>query len=130
MGPATLHLVLKLGLVALLLSLPIAPVVAYFARHLSFSKSYLVTVIAMVVAFIFQAGYVLAQTRLNFPNEIDGLAALIGMLLFGDLVTRLVRRYGIPKTGWVGVGGKTILVSMGFSWAAIGVVFAVHALTN
>jgi hypothetical protein len=44
---------------------------------------------------------------------IDGLSALILFCLSGVLITWQARKYGVEKSGWLGVGGKAMRTTIG-----------------
>jgi hypothetical protein len=48
------------------------------------------------------------------------LATIATLILTGVLITRRARAYGIDKAGWLGIGGKTILALLAFSWVLVG----------
>jgi hypothetical protein len=39
------------------------------------------------------------------------------------VVAKLARNYGIEKTSWLDIGGKSILVLLVLSWLIVGVVY-------
>jgi len=61
-------------------------------------------------------------------NEISGAAILLCMSLAGFLITRLAAREGVTKTGWFGVGAKSVFSLLALIWVAVGVMYLVGAL--
>jgi hypothetical protein len=45
------------------------------------------------------------------------------MSVAGTIITKLARNYGIEKTGWLGIGAKSIFVVIGLSWLIVGVMY-------
>jgi hypothetical protein len=45
----------------------------------------------------------------------DGLFTMVVMSVAGTIITKLARNCGIEKSGWLGVGGKSIVVLLGLS---------------
>jgi hypothetical protein len=60
---------------------------------------------------------------------IDGLSAVILLCLSGVLITRQARRYGVEKSGWLGVGGKAMLSVFALSSLFFGAYLVAHKLT-
>lgn len=38
-------------------------------------------------------------------------------------ITKLARKYGVEKTGWLGIGAKSIFVLIGLSWVFVLIVY-------
>ena len=58
-----------------------------------------------------------------WPDTVDGLFTIVVMSVAGTVITKLARNYGIEKTSWLGIGGKSILVLLVLSWLIVGVVY-------
>ena len=67
---------------------------------------------------------------MGIPSVADSVATIVSLLLTGVLITRRAQAYGIKKTGRLGVGGKTMLVLVVFSWALVGLYLAITAVIN
>ena len=67
--------------------------------------------------------YFFAKAALAWPDTVDGLFTIVIMSVAGTVITKLARNYGIEKTGWLGIGAKSILVLLFLSWLIIGVAY-------
>lgn len=66
---------------------------------------------AIAVAF-----YFLAKGSFSLPREIDGLVTLAAICIAGVITTLQAKKYGVRKTGWLGVGAKTAVPLIVLSW--------------
>jgi hypothetical protein len=98
--------------------------VKYFARPLPYSKAFLISLAGFAVGTILYIVYFIAKVVMALPNSVDGLFTLVVMSVAGTVITRLARNYGIEKTGWLGIGAKSIFVLLGLSWVIVSVVYA------
>jgi hypothetical protein len=97
--------------------------VKYFARRLPYSKAFLISLAGFAVGTILYIVYFIAKVVMALPNSVDGLFTLVVMSVAGTVITRLARNYGIEKTGWLGIGAKSIFVLLGLSWVIVAVVY-------
>jgi hypothetical protein len=54
------------------------------------------------------------------------LVGLVMLCVAGSLITKLAKTYGIEKTGWLGVGAKSMLAVLAMSWVVVGVIALWH----
>jgi hypothetical protein len=98
--------------------------VKYFARPLPYSRAFLIALIAFAVSTALTVLYFVTKFAIGLPDTVDGLVTLVSMAVAGTVITRLARKHGIEKTGWLGVGAKSILLLIGLSWIMMVVVYA------
>jgi len=55
---------------------------------------------------------------------------MVMLVLSGVLITRRAQTYGIKKTGWLGVGGKTMLALLAMGWVLVGLYSLITRLMN
>jgi hypothetical protein len=65
----------------------------------------------------------------GWSERLDGLFLFLGMCVAGRFITELARNYGIEKTGWLGVGAKTV-ITLFVLQGLIGAVVAAVALNS
>jgi len=97
--------------------------VKYFARPLPYSKAFLISLAGFAVSTILLLVYFFAKAALAWSDTVDSIFTIIAMCVAGAVITRLARNYGIKKTGWLGIGAKSILVLVVLSWLIIAVVY-------
>jgi uncharacterized membrane protein len=93
----TFSLSIGASFMVLVMTLLVALALNFFARPLSFSRALLISLIASL------AGLGLPQVTVELP------ATLVILFVGGYLITKLAQKYGIKKTGWLGVGAKSML---------------------
>jgi hypothetical protein len=97
-----------------------APFLMYFsAGGLRFLQS--LRIVAM--SFTVMVGAILLAVEPVIGNEISGVAILLCMCVAGFLITRLAAREGVKKTGWLGVGAKSVLSTLALTWIIVGAAF-------
>lgn len=97
--------------------------VKYFARPLPYSTAFLISLAGFAVCTVLYLLYFTIQTAMGFPRSFDGLFGLVAMSVAGTIITRLARTYGVEKTGWLGIGAKSIFVLVGLSWVVVVIVY-------
>jgi hypothetical protein len=97
--------------------------VKYFARPLPYSKAFLISLAGFAVGTVLYIVYAITKVVMTLPNSVDGLFTLVVLSVAGTIITKLARNYGIEKTGWLGIGAKSIFVLLGLSWVIVGVVY-------
>ena len=109
---------------ALLVAVPTilgTPILMYFSRgDLTFLQSLRI----VAASFAIMVGAILVFVLGIEPvigTAVSGPAILLCVCLAGSLITRLAVREGVTKTGWLGVGAKTVLSLLALVWAAVGV---------
>jgi hypothetical protein len=104
--------------------------VRFFARPLSFGRAFIISVFSFTISTLLIAVYFYVKASMGIPSVADGLATIVSLLLTGVVITRRAQAYGIKKTGWLGVGGKTMLALVAFSWVLVGLYLAITAVIN
>ena len=94
--------------------------VKYFAPALAWWQAFLVSLVSAGAALLFLITYTFLSGTL-FPEWIDSLAVVATFAVMGTLITLQARAYGVEKTGFVGVGGRSVLALLAFSVAAIAI---------
>jgi hypothetical protein len=97
--------------------------VKYFARPLPYSTAFLISLVGFAVGTVLYVLYFITKTAMALPNSVDGLFTLVVMSLAGTIITILARNYGVEKTGWLGIGAKSIIVLVGLSWVTVVIVY-------
>src|SRR6266480_2910945 len=118
MGLALTQILIGFTALCIVPTLIAAPVMNFFVKEMPLRKlalvffwaSFRVLFIAAVVIVGIRVGQV------DVPAGVDGLFTLIGMCAVGSLITYSLEHYGIPRRKFPGVGAKTIVVLLGFSW--------------
>ena len=95
--------------------------VKYFARPLPYSTAFLISLSGFAVGMGLFVIYFRASTWTSF--SVDGLFALVAMSVAGTIITKLAHTYGIEKTGWLGVGAKSVFVLIGLSGLIVAIVY-------
>jgi hypothetical protein len=130
MTEAIVRVIIGLAAFILLMSLLATAGVKFFARPLSFGQAFVISVFSFTISTLLIAVYFFVKASMAIPSAADGVATTVSFLLTGVLITRRARAYGIKKTGWLGVGGKTMLALLAFSWALVGLYLAITAVIN
>lgn len=104
--------------------------VKYFARSLPFSKAFLISLAGFAIGTILYVVYYFTKAAMAGPDTFDGLFTIVVMSVAGTVITRLARNYGIEKTGWLGIGGKSILMLLVLSWLIVAVVYLAMKLLS
>jgi hypothetical protein len=130
MTEAIVRVIVSLAAFIPLMSLLATAGVKFFARPLSFGQAFIISVFSFTISTLLIAVYFYVKASMGIPPATDGLATMVSLLLTGVLITRRARAYGIKKTGWLGVGGKTMLTLVAFSWALVGLYLAITAVIN
>src|SRR5262249_40093555 len=99
----------------------------FFARPLLFSQALLISLIASSVSIglsvVLIVLYYLMGSAWGLPRfNVEVLAGCIMLFGGGYLITKLSKKYGIEKTGWLGVGGRSMLAVLAMSWVVVGVI--------
>jgi hypothetical protein len=127
---AIVRIIVGLAAFVLLMSFLATAAVKFFARPLSFGQAFIISVFSFTISTLLIAVYFYIKASMGLPSAADGVATIVSLLLTGVLITRRARAYGIKKTGWLGVGAKTILALIAFSWVLAGLYMAITAMIN
>jgi hypothetical protein len=128
MTEAMVRLVVNLVAFILVMSLLATAAIKFFARPLSFGQALIISVFSFTISTFLIAVYFFVKASIGIPSSVDFIPTIVLLLLTGVLITQRAKAYGIKKTGWVGVGGKTILALLVFSWLMVGLYALVTAL--
>ncbi|MFK4489680.1 hypothetical protein [Bradyrhizobium sp. USDA 336] len=123
MAGAILQILVGGATLTVLLALLASAGAKYFARTLPYSAAFLISLAAFAAVTILYLLYFIVQSAAALPNSIDGLFGLVAVSIAGTIITKLARNHGVEKTGWLGVGAKSILVVIGLSWVLTLIVF-------
>jgi hypothetical protein len=93
--------------------------IKYFARALPYSTAFLISLVGFAVGTVLYVLYFITKAAMALPNSVDGLFTLVAMSVSGTIITKLARGHGIEKTGWLGIGAKSIFVLVGLSWVIV-----------
>jgi hypothetical protein len=130
MSDALLQVVISLAALTLLLSVPATAFLKFFARPLAWGQAFIISLFCFAITTALVAVYFLVKAAAGIPSSVDSLATIAMLILTGVLITRRARAYGIDKAGWLGVGGKTILALVAFSWVLVGLYVLVNFLMH
>ena len=75
----------------------------------------------LYIFYAVEKQYSTSKTELN---SLDGIVTIIVIVVSGAVITRLARNYGVKKTGWLGVGGKSVLVMITLTWVIVLLVYS------
>jgi hypothetical protein len=119
---AILTVGIGLGLIFLSLTALYTAAIKILAPQLTVLQC-LITSAASTVAgsLLIVAHYLFLKPVLQ--ERVQAVAYVLIYLIYGWLITRLVRRYGVEKEGWLGVGGRANLWLLCL-WALVGVLLA------
>lgn len=115
---------LRLVGTALVFGLVAAIFVKFFARDLSFARASAISLAAYAVTVGYFVAYTELKRRMGIPSWADMISYLGLLIIPAVLINWLVRKRGIEKTGWLGVGGKTVFSVAAINWVLIGVFLA------
>jgi hypothetical protein len=121
MSDALLQVIIGLTVFTLLISIPAAAFLKFFARPLKLRQALIISIFGFAITTVLLAVYFFVKTTTGIPSFADSFATIPMLILIGVLITWRARAYGIEKTGWLGIGGKTILSLLTFSWVLVGV---------
>ena len=122
---ATSPALISLLVGAVLLAIVVAPLLMYFSKGgLTFLQSLRIS----AVSFAVWAGIMLVFFFTVEPVTGRTVSGLVALCLAGSLITRLAAREGVTKTGWFGVGAKSVFSLLALIWVAVGVMYLVGAL--
>lgn len=102
--------------------------VKYFAPALAWWQALLVSLVSAGASLLFLITYIFLSGTLGFPELIDSLAFVVTFAIMGTLITWQAQAYGVEKTGFVGVGGRSVLALLALSVAAIAIHHVVKGL--
>lgn len=97
-----------------------------FARTLSFTQAFKICLGAFAVLVGLFISYFELNIRAVFPSSAELIIWTVLALIPLALINWLVRRQGVEKTGWFGVGTKTYFSVIAINWALIGVFLTVR----
>ena len=115
---------LRLVGTALVFGLVAAIFVKFFARDLSFARAFAISLAAYAVTVGYFVAYTELKRRIGIPSWADTISYLGLLIIPAVLINWLVQKRGIEKTGWLGVGGKTVFSVAAINWVFIGVFLA------
>jgi len=129
MSTTLIQVALGASFLILVMTLLAAIALKFFARPLLFSQALLISLIASSVSIGLSAAlivlYYLTRSAWGPPPagiNIETLATFITLFGGGYLITKLAKKYGIEKTGWLGVGARSMLTVLAMSWVVVGVI--------
>ena len=97
-----------------------APLLVYFsARSLRFRQSLRIAALSFTV----MVPTVSLAVEHAIPDGIGRIALLLCLCGAGFLITQLAAREGVKKTGWLGVGAKSVLSIVALSQLILGVMY-------
>jgi hypothetical protein len=100
-----------------------------FARQVPYWRALLISASAWAVAAVLMASFYVAKSAFGFSQWwVESIACAFGLSVAGLLMTRLARKYGVQKTGKLGVGAKSILSFIAAGWVFFGVLYALLML--
>jgi hypothetical protein len=121
--------VFSVGGFVLIFALCAAMFTKLYSPRLSFVQALLIAGWSIFVSTVLLIVFTVVKPDLKPAPVIDGLSALILFCLSGVLITWQARKYGVEKSGWLGVGGKAMLSVFVLSSLFFGAYFVVHNLT-
>jgi hypothetical protein len=130
MSDALLRVAISLAALTLLMSVLATAFVKFFARPLTWGQAFIITIFCFAITTALIAAYFFVKAATGIPSSVDSLATIAMLILTGVLITRRARTYGIDKAGWLGVGGKTILTLLAFSWVLVGLYMLITSLAR
>lgn len=130
MSDALLQVAISLAAFTLLMSVPATAFLKFFARPLTWGQAFVISISCFAITTALIALYFFVKAATGIPSSVDGLATIAALILTGALITRRARAYAIDKAGWFGVGGKTILALIAFSWVLVGLYALITFLTH
>lgn len=130
MSDALLQVAISLAALTLLMSVPATAFLKFFARPLTWGQAFIISIFCFAITTALIAVYFFVKAAMGIPSSVDTLATVAMLILTGVLITRRARAYGIEKAGWFGVGGKTILALLAFSWVLVGLYVLVNFLMH
>ena len=101
---------LNIFLMSLTFGLVLGLFVKFFARSLRLTQALLIGWIGGAAGAAVPVIYLLAKPHLQLPETFDGLLGLVMVIVMAVVITRRARAYGIQRTGYLGVGAKSVLV--------------------
>jgi hypothetical protein len=107
------------------LSVISAGLVRRFSKEkLTLKESFFVSLLACGASMIPLIAYFAFRRQWGLPLAADSIATFAWMFLTGWIISRRAQAYGVVKTGWFGVGAKTMFSLLIISWVVtlVGVV--------
>lgn len=111
----------------LLMSVPATAFLKFFARPLTWGQAFTISILCFAITTALVAVYYFVKATTGIASSVDGSATIAILILTGVLITRRARAYDIDKARWLGVGGKTILALIAFSWVLVGLYMLINA---
>jgi hypothetical protein len=129
MSDKLLVVFLYVGCFVFFLSVISAGLIKRFAQQLTLKEGFFIGLLAYAVSTVLLVVYFVAKPVFQIPTYLDGLTTVVWMCLAGIIITRQAGRYGVEKTGYLGVGAKTMLSVLVLSWVLVAI-YAVFALMS
>jgi len=85
--------------------------VKLFTRSLLYSKAFLISLASFFVGTCFFFAYTVVRVYsigLPYSSGVDSVFMFAMLFGSGTLITKLAHRYGIEKTGFIGIGAKAV----------------------
>lgn len=117
-----------IGGVIFVLSVISAGLIKRFADKLTLKQSFFIALLAYFIMMIVVVVYYLFRGPIGLPREMDTVATLVSLAVAGTVITHQARLYGVEKTGWFGVGAKTMFSLIVLSWILVGIGFVFSLL--
>jgi hypothetical protein len=98
-----------------------------FTRALSFTQAFTICLAAFAVGIGLAIAYIEFNFRATVPSWVEPIIwiGLLGLIPLA-LINWMARKRGIEKTGWCGVGTKTVISVAAINWVLIGVFLTVR----
>jgi YD repeat-containing protein len=127
MADSLLWVAIGVVILTLLMSVPARAFLKFFAPPLTWGQAFIISILCFAISTALVAVYYFVKATTGIASSVDGSATIAILILTGVLITRRARAYGIDKVGWFGVGGKTILALIAFSWVLVGLYMLIDA---
>jgi hypothetical protein len=101
----------------------------FSANKLSLKEGFFISVLAYAVATVPLVVYFITKRHLGIPPTVDAAATIAWMFVAGSIISRRAAAYGVVKTGWFGVGAKTMFSILALSWVVVAVIFVFNAIS-
>ena len=126
-----LTLIIWVGVVVFVLSVVSAGLLRRFANELTLKEGFFISFVAYGIATFALIAYTFAKPFLGVPTYYaDFIGTIAWMGLTGTIMTVQARKYGVQKTGWFGVGGKTMFAVLVLSWVLVAIGFGFSLLSK
>ena len=126
MAMSSVEFSLRLVGIALAFGLVGAICVKFFARALSVTQAFMISLAAYAVTVGLFIAYTEFKRHIPVPSWVDPISTIGLVVIPAALIDWLVRKRGIETTRLLGVGGKTAFSVVAINWVLIGIFLAVR----